>query len=311
MLTAALLGPVPPEGGPEAFEAALDRAREAAAQHRYGNVIEMLTPFSGSADPEIRYTATAEVGRAWYHLGAYPAANQAFREAVAIHPDRVETAIYLLATSHIVGDEEQARLVLGALLESGARDLYLAVTLAGKTSFLADPEMRKIIERHAIPLEVRAESGTVMDVSLGDTREQVLATLGVAPENRSARSLTAEAGPAMTWAFLFDPEQRLNEIVLHIQNLLEYTPYRPRFGGGVDWSSSPAAVIAAWGAPPQAVPERENSISMSWDFPGHRLTVEFARPGAYPPPDHSAGAAVMRTVRLQAQPARSPARIER
>jgi hypothetical protein len=310
MLSALLMGFGAVDDGPETFESALTRAREAAETHRYTEVIETLSPFAGAADPEVRYTTTAEIGRAWYHLGAYLAANRALREAVAIHPDRVETALYLLATSHLIGDTEQALLVLGALLESGARDLYLAVTLAGKQRFLADPQVLRVLDEHAISLEVDVEAGSVMKVALGESRTEALAALGVASSPPTGRSLTAEAGPALVWAFLFDDDDRLFEIVLEVQNLVEYTPYRPQFSGGVDWQASPAAVISAWGPPVSSVPIGDGSVVMSWGFGRHSLAVEFAPPGALLPPDRTAGAAMMRLVRLRAHPGGSPARIE-
>lgn len=311
ILGALLTGFGAVDDGPESFESALTRARELAETHRYTEVIETLSPFAGAADPEVRYTTTAEIGRAWYHLGAYLPANRALREAVAIHPDRVETALYLLATSHLIGDTEQTLLVLGALLESGARDLYLAVTLAGKQRFLADPQVLQVLDEHAVPLEVEVEAGSVMEVALGEPREEALAALGVASDPRTGRSLTAEAGPALVWAFLFDHEDRLFEVVLEVQNLVEYTPYRPQFSGGVDWQASPAVAISAWGPPVSSVPTGGDSVVMSWSFGRHLMAIEFAPPGALVPPDRPAGASMMRLVRLRAHPDASPARIER
>jgi tetratricopeptide (TPR) repeat protein len=310
VLAVLLVGSVAFGDGAESFEAALERAREAALAHRYAEVIDTLTPFSSASDPEVRYTATAEIGRAWYHLGAYPAANRAFREAVAIHPDRAETAIYLLATSHLTGDTEQALVVLDALLESGARDLYLAVTLTGTRRFFQDPEIVGLLERHAIPLEVRIDAGSAMTATLRDPREQVLEALGITGDAPGGRSLTAEAGPALIWAFLFDRHERLSEIVLHAQNLLLYTPYRLQFGGGIDWRASPAAAIAAWGPPISSSPSDDGGVEMSWDSEDHLMAVEFARPGAYEPAGRPAGAAMIRLVRFRAHATSAPARIE-
>ncbi|HSO23901.1 MAG TPA: hypothetical protein VLT81_13395 [Chondromyces sp.] len=310
VLAALLAGSSAVGDGAESFVAALQRAREAALAHRYTEVIDTLTPFSSAADPEVRYTATAEIGRAWYHLGAYPVANRAFREAVAIHPDRAETAIYLLATSHLTGDTEQALMVLGALLASGARDLYLAVTLTGTRRFFQDPEIVDLLERHAVPLEVRIETGSVMAATLRDSRERVLEALGVGGDAGGGRSLTAEAGPALIWAFLFDRDEHLSEIVLHAQNLLLYTPYRLQFGGGIDWRASPAAAIAAWGPPFSSRPSEDGGVEMSWEFGDHLMTVEFARPGAYEPADRPPGAAMIRLVRFRAHARSAPDRIE-
>lgn len=310
VLVAILAGLGAVDDGGGSFETALERAREAALAHRFAEVIDTLSPFSSDTDPEIRYTATAEIGRALYHLGAYQAANRAFREAVAIHPDRAESAVYLLATSHLTGDTRQAVVVLQALLDSGARDLYLAVTLTGRRRFFADPALLQVLEEHAVPLEVGIAAGSVMTAKLRDTRAQVLASLGIAADPSGGRSLTAEAGPAVIWAFLFDRDERLVEVVLQAQNLAEYTPYRLDFGGGVDWRASPAAAIAAWGMPISSLPTDGGGIEMSWTFDDHLMRVEFGEPGAYAPAGRAPGAAMIRLVRLQAGPAASPARIE-
>ena len=58
------------------------------------------------------------------------------------------------------------------------------------------------------------------------------APLGTA--DPTARTLTAEAGPAVIWAFMFDDVQHLSDIVLYAGNLMEYTPYRLRFAAGLD-----------------------------------------------------------------------------
>ena len=125
-LLGALLGV---GAGGDDFASALERAREAGISHRYAEVIEILTPFNAVEDSETRYITAAEIGRAFYHLGRYREAHRAFREAVRLHPERAETAIYLEATSYLVGDTVQAYTILREILRSGARDLYLAVTL--------------------------------------------------------------------------------------------------------------------------------------------------------------------------------------
>ncbi len=139
------------------FEAALERAREAGRQHRYDEVIELLTPFNADGDSEIRYITAAEIGRAYFHLGRYGEAHRAFREAVRLHPERAESAIYLEATSYLMGDSEQAYAILREILKSGADDLYLAVTLPGERRFLADPEVHQIIEEFSVDLTIDVE----------------------------------------------------------------------------------------------------------------------------------------------------------
>ena len=62
----------------EDLETALERAHEAARNHRYADVIAILTPFNAVDDPESRYITAAEIGRALFHLCDYAAANRAF-----------------------------------------------------------------------------------------------------------------------------------------------------------------------------------------------------------------------------------------
>ncbi len=283
----------------EDFDTALSRARETALHHRFDETIEILLPFAASDDPEIRYITAAEIGRAYFHLGRYEPANRAFREAVAIHPEQPETAIYLEASSYLTGDTKQAYLIFGELLRSGARDLYLAVTLPGSRRFLAEPEVQALLARYAVPLEVDARAATAMGVALGDSHDAVIKHLAAAADP-SARALTAEAGPAVIWAFAFDDFQRLSEVVLYAGNLLEYTPYRMRFAVGIDWTATPAAAIAAWGPPSSMLSGDDRSISMTWDFETHKMTIGFGDPGAARPPDHPQGAAMIRILRLKA-----------
>lgn len=179
------------------FDTALAQARETAQRHRYEETIEILLPFSSSDDPEIRYIAAAEIGRAYFHLGRYEPANRAFREAVALHPERVETAIYLEASSYLTGDSKQAFLIFEELLRGGARDLYLAVTLPGTRRFLAEPEVQAILARHAVPLEVDVREAVSMGVRLGDSHDAVVKRLGAPADGPSTGALTGEAGPAV------------------------------------------------------------------------------------------------------------------
>jgi tetratricopeptide (TPR) repeat protein len=282
----------------EDFDAALSRARDNAEHHRFSEAIEILLPFFGSDDPEVKYITAAELGRAYFHLGRYEPANRAFREAVAIHPEQPETAIYLEASSYLIGDTKQAYLIFEELLRSGARDLYLAVTLPGSRRFLADPEVQAILVRHAIPLEVDAGAASVMGVALGDTHDAVIKRLAAAAADPTARTLTAEAGPAVIWAFAFDDQQRLTEIVLYAGNLLDFTPYRLHFADGIDWTATPAAAIAVWGPPTAILFGDDSSVGMTWSFGDHHVTVNFGPGGAARPPDLPEGAAMIRTVRL-------------
>jgi tetratricopeptide (TPR) repeat protein len=282
----------------EDLETALDRAHEAARSHRYADVITILTPFNAAAEPETRYITAAEIGRAYFHLGNYQLAHRAFREAVSLHPERAETAIYLEATSYLLGEREQALAIFREILASGAKDLYLAVTLPGERQFLADPEVRSILAEHAVPLEVDPQHGSVMGVTLGEDREKVAAALSARSADPTAPTLTAHAGPAFIWGFVFDAEQRLVEIVLQAENLLRYTPYRLRFGDEVDWRATPATAAAMWGSPTEMTTNDDGGVEMLWDFEDHRLALGFARPRGPGPIDVAEGAAVLRSVQL-------------
>jgi tetratricopeptide (TPR) repeat protein len=291
------------------FDSALERAREAGLEHRYGEVIEILTPFNAVADPEVRYITAAEIGRAYFHLGRYGEAHRAFREAVRLHPDRVETAIYLEATSYLMGDSKQAHAILREILRSGARDLYLAVTLPGERRFLADPEVHEIIEEYAVTLTVDVERARVLGVGLGDSRDAAVEALDARTSDPNAPGLTASAGPALIWAFTFDSEQRLREIVLQADNLFRYTPYRLQFGEGLDRKLTPAAAIAAWGPPGHIASSQNEGVVASWDFADHRLTLDFGRPRPPRPPGIPEGTATLRTVRLARQTGGSAGRM--
>ena len=296
-----------PSAVAEDRESALQRAREAADSQRYAEVIEILTPFNAIDDPEWRYVSAAEIGRAYFHLGRYREAHRAFREAVSLHPERVESAIYLQATSFLVGDREQALTIFEEILKSGARDLYMAVTLSGERRFLSDPEIRAILAEYAIPLDVDIGHASVLGVSLGDSRVQVEAQLGAGSSDQAATALTASAGPALIWAFVFDRDQRLVEIVLQADSLFRYTPYRLQLGDGIDWRATPAAAMAAWGPPANTIDTSDHGLAMTWDLSNHRLTLEFASPRKPFLEDIAEGSVTLRAATLSIQPKVSPA----
>jgi len=283
------------------FEIALERAREAGLDHRYNEVIELLTSFNADSNPEIRYITAAEIGRAYFHLGRYGEAHRAFREAVRLHPERAETAIYLEATSYLMGNSEQAYAILREILKSGAYDLYLAVTLPGERRFLADPEVHQIIQEFSVDLAINVEQARILGVGLGDSRSDAVDKLAARSSDPEAPALTASAGPALIWAFVFDAQQQLDEILLQAENLFRYTPYRLRFDNKTDWSLTPAAAIASWGPPSDTAASQEDGIVISWDYPGHRLTLDFGRPRPPRPLGLPEGAAMLRTVQLTKQ----------
>lgn len=284
----------------EEFDVALARAREAAQRHRYSETIEILVPYTSSDIPEITYITSAEIGRAYFHLGRYEAANRAFKTAVAIHPEIPETAIYLEASSYLTGDTRQAYLIFEELLKSGARDLYLAVTLPGSRRFLAEPDVRDLLARYAVPLDVDVREAAVMGIALGDSHVDVIEKSGASAADPTARTLTAEAGPAVLWAFAFDSNQFLTEIVLNISNLTDYTPYRPSFAAGIDWTATPAAAIAAWGIPTSISEDADHGLVVTWNFDGHHLVAMFGPPAGLRPPDFPEGAVMIENLRLSA-----------
>ncbi len=285
-------------GGAEDFESALERARGAATQHRYQQVIDILTPYSGIEDPETEYVVAAEIGRAHFHLGRYDIAYRAFRTAVRIHPERAETAIFLEAAAYLVGDTEQAFAIFRALLAGGARDLYLPVTLPGAKTFLTEPDVVEMLREYVVPLEVDVMQPSVSGIEFGNTRAEVAKALAAPLDSGSSLSLTAQAGPAVIWEFIFDAEQRLVEMVFQVEHLVLYTPYRLVFKGAAESQATPAALIAAWAPPYRTDPDGDGGIVMEWNFVGHRVLATFGTPTirlAQTP----AGAATLRTLHLR------------
>ena len=185
------------------FEAALEQARQLGQQHRYEEVIGLLTHFDDLEDPEAQYVVAAEIGRARFHLGDYGAANIALRNAVALRPQRVETALYLQATSYLIGDRDQAYAIFREIVASGATDLYLAVTLPGEKAFLADPAVWSILDELATPVVVDLDRGALLGIGLGRSQAEVETRFG-ADHAATGDTLTARAGPYLTWAFGFD-----------------------------------------------------------------------------------------------------------
>lgn len=288
--------------------AALERARRAADEHRYQEVIDVLTPFNSVDDPEIRYITAAEIGRAYFHLGQYRRAHRAFRQAVALRPQRAESAVYLQATSFLLGDRVQALTIFEELLKSGARDLYLAVTLSGERRFLGDPGVQKLLERHAIELRVDPAGGTVNGVTIGTPRDQVAEAFGIPPSRRQTEALSAAAGPAVIWAFTFDATGRVQEMAIQTDHLVRYTPYRLEMVGHPGWTPTPAATLAVLG-PPMRSQSDDAALTWSWSFGEHVVTMEFA--GA-PPLTHlglGEGAAALRSLHVTVEVPPNPDRM--
>jgi tetratricopeptide (TPR) repeat protein len=287
------------ELGSQDLESALEEARSAAQNHQYSRVIELLTPFNATTDTEVRYITAAEIGRAYFHLGQYQPAHRAFREAVRLHPERVETAIYLQATAYLMGDEEQALAILREVLKSGAKDLYLTVTLPGERRFLADPKVRAVLDEYTIPLRLDLREGALLGAALGQDRDAVISTLQASSSDPDAAALTATAGPAVIWAFAFGDGQKLTDITVHAWNLHSYTPYRLQVGDEIRWDATPAIAIATLGPPGQTEIREDSLIAMSWSLPSCELVLEFERSSRPQSDDEPGNPAVLKLVRLR------------
>lgn len=281
------------------LEPALEHARQLGQEHRYQEVIELLAHFEDLEDPEARYVVAAEIGRAHYHLGDYAAANSKFRTAVALRPQRIETALYLQATSYLIGDRDQAYAIFREIISSGATDLYLAVTLPGERAFLSDPVVWSILDELATPVVIDLDRGSLLGVELGQSRAAVEQRFGADPAN-AGDTLTARAGPYLTWAFGFGESGALTRVMLHNEHLLRYTPYRLEVGSGIGSRSTPEAATAALGAPESTSSSGNDLVAMEWLKGDLRLTMEFAPPRTPVPPGARADRPMLRVVRLEA-----------
>lgn len=297
LIAAATATPAPDIGS------AIERAAKLAEQHRYADVIALLAPLTdaGIDDPETRYAALAEIGRAHFHLGEYRLADRELRQAVVLRPERVESALYLEATSWILGNRPQALQILDTILTGGATDLYAAVTLPGAHSFLADPEVWKMIQSHSIELSVAAEGCTILDLPERPTQSVIEARLAASLTRDGAVS-TARAGPAPIWVMSFDDGQRLSELVLEIDNLIRYTPYRPVLHTSNDrvvpWNATAATAFVALGPPARSAEDDDGSVVMAWTTASGTLEIVFAPPSDPVPAGLGRQAAVPRRVRL-------------
>lgn len=279
------------------LEGALEQSRELVEAHRYQDVIDLLSPFDDLQDPESRYAIAAEKGRAYFHLGDYTAADRVFREAVLLRPQRVETALYYQATSYLTGNREQAYAIFREIITSGATDLHLAVSLPGERLFLADPEVWSILDELARPLKIDPNRGSVLGVELGQPRTEVERGLGVG-SGAVDSSLSAGAGPYLTWVFVFDENGKLGQITLHNEHLYRYTPYRIRLTENLDWRATPTDATRALGAPASTATTDDGLVVMAWDREGFRLTLEFAVPRPPAPPGFDPEVPALRVVRM-------------
>ncbi len=279
---------------------ALELARGLVEQHRYEQVIELMAPFAAVEDAEARYAVRAEAGRAHFHLGEYNAAHALLEEAVRLRPRRIETGLYLMATSYLTGEVEQAYRILREVLRSGATDLYLAVTLPGERAFLSDREVRRMLTELARPVQVDIDRGSALGVALGQRRADVEAGLGFETGPAAPKSVvTAHAGPFLTWAFGFDDSGTLTRIMAHNEHLLRYTPFRLDLDHDLDWRATPIAATRALGAPASTSRGDGEVVVMAWHRGPVRLTLEFGRPRAPAPPGIDDDGPMLRVVRLE------------
>ena len=282
------------------LESALNLTRQLVEEHRYEEIIELLAPFDPPDDPEARYAVAAELGRAYFHLGDYATADGWFREAVGLRPRRVETALYLQATSYLIGNREQAYAIFRELVASGAKDLYLAVSLPGERLFLADPKVWSILDELATDVTVDIDRGALLGVEMGLARTLVEERLGAGPADQGS-ALTARAGPYLIWVFGFDESEKLAQIMLHNEHLSRYTPYRIRLVGDLDWRSTPSVATSELGAPTSTTTTDDGLVMMIWNREAIRLTLEFAIPRQPAPPGVDPSAPSLRVVRLEAR----------
>lgn len=257
----------------------LARSREAAAAHRYQEVLDILEPAAEDQglDPETRFEVLAEVGRARFHLGRYERAYSAFAAAMELQPGSVEAALYFEASAWLTGRHREALGVLEALLSSGARDLYLAVTLPGEKQFLSDPEVWEVLQRHERPLAVDLKAGVVLGAKLGLNKDTVLAVLPGSPPD-SGKELAVRVGPHVLWALRFGSDDRLEEVLVDAENLLRYTPYRLHFASGLDWRMTPDAARGILGTPVRESTSEDGSRVLTWRHEGVQSSLEFGPP---------------------------------
>jgi hypothetical protein len=297
-VVAVLLIPASLEAQFEDFEQTVELVEELSRDHRYQQVLDLLLPLEGrSVRIETQYIIAAELGRAFFHLGRYADAHPRLRLAVSVHPERIETALYLQATSFLVGDRVQALLILREVLRSGARDLYLAVTLPGERGFLGDSEVWQVLEEHAETIAFDPAAGRFGEIDLDSDRSTVMRVLGAPPDAGSGDHLVARAGPHPIWSCTFSDEGLLSELVLYNENLAKYTPYRVGLAS-LNWRLTPAQAANALG-PPQhtAVPTNEG-VEMTWTYDHHSVSMLFGYPRPPRPPDVPEHTAMLLLVRL-------------
>lgn len=271
----------------------LEQARNLVKGNRYTEAFALLKPLvTDDLTDRTSWEIAGEAGRAAFHLGQYRTAHDIFRKVVQARPIVLEPAIYLEATSYLLGDHRQAFTIFEAILQGGSQDLYLAVTLPGEKRFLLEPEIQAIFKRHAQPLVVRPASATIQGVRLGQNRLDIAGGLGIeAPGGES--TLVARAGPFLTWVFSFDENDLLTEIVLNTEILSRYTPFVLDLADGISWKSTPIACIGGLGAAHQSSTTDDGALILTWHYSEASLDMVFSRPD-----NGKEGAATLEMVRV-------------
>ena len=283
------------------WEATVREAVELARGHRYPRVVELLKPVAAREDlPERgRFEVEAELGRALFHMGRYGEAWDHLVEAARIQPRRIEVGLYLEAAAWVTGRRKEALAIFDGILASGARDLYLAVTLPGERGFLADPEVWRIFDRHRRPLQVDLVRGTLAGARLGGTRSEVAEVLGMEAPDSPDSVLTARAGPMILWVLHFDGDGILDDIIIDASHVDRYTSYGLETVQGPGPRSTAAEALVALGSPASTTPTPDGAMVLRWDFPQVAASLEFGMPDRPPPPGVDGGHAVLRMIRLQ------------
>ena len=261
-------------------EERLEQARSLAATYRYSEASALLEPLiQDDLSDETSWEIAAEAGRAAFHQGRYQKAHKLFRRVVQARPIVVEPALYLEATSYVLGDHRQAFEIFEAVLQSQAQDLYLAVTLPGEKRFLAEPEVQRLLQLYAQKLVIRPESATLQGLRLGQDRAQIAHRYGVEASS-GGPSLVARAGPMTTWILSFDTQDQLVEVVLNVDHLRRYTPFSLDISDGITWNSTPLDCMGSLGPPHGTSTTDDGTLILTWDYPEAALDLVFSRPNA-------------------------------
>ncbi|RLE22724.1 MAG: hypothetical protein DRJ65_13280 [Acidobacteria bacterium] len=281
------------EATPAAPEEILEQARSLAANNRYTEALAALEPLiREDLSGETSWEIAAEAGRAAFHQGKYRRADEILRRVVQARPVVIESALYLQATSYLLGDHRQAFSIFEAVLQSKAQDLYLAITLPGEKRFLAEPEVQRLLKRYAQPLVIRPDLATAQGARLGQGRPQIAQRRGIEPSGGGS-ALMARAGPLVTWILSFDNQEQLVEVVLDADHLRRYTPFTLDLSEGISWTSTPIVCIGSLGTPQRSSATDDGALILTWDYPEASLDMVFSRPDA-----NDEGAAILEMVRM-------------